>query len=156
MDKKPWGITIACLVFAVIALVSFYAAYIVQTTAAGATATVPAIDNQPIQNYLILQIIQMALGSTAWGLAILGIIFAVGAVFLWKQNELVWYFSVGMLSIGILVDVVLMAFFGVAVSTFGVVAIAVSLFVLFMLFHEDVIEAVKPEIMNWTGWNLKG
>lgn len=154
MDKKPLGITVTCLVFAITALVTLYSGFTLQTTPTATGASLQA-NGEPIQDYLLLNSEQLAIGSLGgMGLIVLGLLFLAMTYFLWKKNELAWYFSVGLLGIGIIVDVIMTVFYGVTITNVGFVAIGLSILVLLALFHEDTISAVKPEI-DFKGWSTK-
>jgi len=154
MDKKPLGVTVACLVFAITALVTLYTGFTMQTTLSATGAGLMA-GGEPIQDYLLLNSEQFALGSLGgMGMIIMGILFLAVTWFLWNKNALAWYFAVGLLGVGIIIDIVMMLFYGVQITNVGFVAIGLSVLVLLALFHEDTISAVKPEI-DYKGWNTK-
>lgn len=151
-EKKAWGIVVTALVLGATALVMLYSSYMVQTAPEGETE-IAGIDMMAYTPTTSL--VENAMAGTAIGLFAFGVILAILTYFVWKENDIAWYFTVGILGIGIIADILLIAFFGEAVTAVGVFAIGLSLFVILALFHKDTISAIKPDI-DYKGWDLKG
>jgi len=147
------GITVACLVFVLTAIVALYSGLTMSNTA-GVESTGLMAGEEPVLNYLLLNADTFNFGGNQLVLVSMGLIFLAVAYFLWKENDLAWFFAVGLLTVSIVVDVVMIAFYGVVMTSVGMIALAVAFITLLALFHKDTISAVKPEMIDYPGWDL--
>ena len=152
-NKKPWGITVTCMVFAVMAVVTLYTGMTMDTAEAPAEGVEEA--SVDIMSYLPMNdVVEGAMSGTSIGLIALGAVLAILTWFLWKEHDVAWYFAVGLLGIGVVVDVAMIMFYGAELTNIGIFTLGLSVFLVLALFHKDTMSAVKPEMIDYAGWDL--
>lgn len=158
MAKKktqPWGVVLTCLLLVLSGLVLVVAGgttmTAVKTTATGGAVTETITDPTGLMTYMP---VSNMLTGISWLLIIVGLMFFAFAYLLWQHNELGWYGTLVFVGISLVLDVVQVAFYGLAVATPFLIGIAISIIILAVLFHKGVIRAVNPDI-KYNGWSEK-
>lgn len=163
MAQKPWGITLACLVMVVAGISVIYGGIQMGQEVAGPTMmSASPMDagtedvEAGIADYVLPMSIGLAVAGSAIAMIILGAILFLFSYLIWTENELGWYAAVAFAGLGIVADLAFIALAGATLTSVSIIAIALSLLVLIGLFHRKTLERIKPEHVEYKGWDMAG
>lgn len=157
MGKKksqPWGIVLMCLLLAVAGLVMVVAGGASMTAVKPATTGTPTPETITDPTGLMAYMpVPNMLAGISLALVVVGVLFFAFAYLMWQHNELGWYGTLVFVGISLFLDVVQILFYGLAVATPMLVALAISVVIILTLFHKSTIKAINPDI-KYNGWKL--
>ena len=163
MAEKPWGITLACLVMVVAGVSVIYGGIQMGQEVAGPTMmSASPMDagtegvEAGVADYVLPMSMGMAVAGSAVAMIILGAVLFLFSYLIWTENEIGWYAAVAFAGIGIVADLVFIAFAGATITSVSIIAIGLSLLVLVGLMHRKTIERIQPEHVSFKGWDMAG
>ena len=148
MIKQPWGISLNCLVLAISAVVSLFGAIALTVAGTAATASITTLTGIGVTNIASY----ITIGAV---FLIVMVIVAVALLYgLWIHDDRAWWICLILLVLGIVADVVALAFFGVDVVAITFIILGINVLLILGLLHRDTIAAIRPDI-DWPGWILE-
>jgi hypothetical protein len=134
--KQPWGITLNCVVLALVATLSILGAIALAFLGTTLTWTIGLI---PISGII---------AGLAFFLLVFGIIDGVLCYYLWNHDVIAWWIVLIISALGLISAIFTLPF--------GVVSVLISIALVLGLLHKDTIKAIKPTIGNkiikYKGW----
>ncbi|MFW6173231.1 MAG: hypothetical protein ACOC5T_05750 [Elusimicrobiota bacterium] len=133
--KKPWGITLNVIMFAIAGISAFL-------------ASVGILSDQSVvaEIFPITVFVQQIAVLTL----ILSVLYIVFSIYLWHLDDFAWWSVVTLNTVGIV-----LALFSIAVSPLGLIVLALQIVMLASLFHKETIAAVNPAGIDYPGWELE-
>ena len=131
--KQPWGITLNCIVLALVATVSILGAIALAFLGTALTWTVGLFP------------ISAIFAGLAFFLLVFGIINGVLCYYLWYHNVIAWWIVLIMSTLGLISAIFTLPW--------GIISVLISVVLVFGLIHKDTIKAVKPGI-KYKGWDF--
>jgi hypothetical protein len=134
-EKTPWGIVLNVLILSLAGVTSFF-------SSVGLIAMETVVEQfMPLASFA---------AEISVFLIMLGVIYFALAIYLWQFNELAWWLTVAIQTVGFIIGVS-----SIFVNPFiAMVVLTMQFVVLISLFHEDTIQAVRPNI-EYPGWTLE-
>jgi len=145
--KQALGITLNCLVLAISGVLALFGAFALVIAGTVATTSVAYLTGFGITNIAAY----VTLGGAV--LLILAVVSFALCYGLWKHYDIAWWACLFLLGIGIVADIIAIAFFGYAIA-YTAITIGLSIVLILALLHRDTISAIKPDI-EYRGWVLE-
>jgi len=133
--KKPWGITLNVVMFAIAGITAFLASIGILTDSSIVTELFP---------------ITVFIAPIAVLTLVLSVFYLIFAIYLWQLDTIAWWGVLIFNLIGITMGVL-----SLVLTPAGWIVIALQLFMIASLFHKDTISAVNPEGLDYPGWELE-
>lgn len=164
MAEKPWGITLACLVMVIAGISVIYGGIQLGQEADGQPMMMSANPMDAgtegteagVADYVLPMSVGLAVAGSAIAMIILGAVLFLFSYLIWTENEIGWYAAVAFSGIGIVADLMFMAFAGATITSVSIIAIGLSILVLMGLLHRKTISRIKPEHVDFKGWDMAG